>query len=53
MSFSADIGIVLLVCAHFVLNFGHFWAFFLALFGIFWHFLAGVGLGYEGKLGGV
>ena len=49
MSFSADIGIVLMVCAHFVLNFGHFWA----LFGIFWHFLAGVGLGYEGKLGGV
>ena len=50
MSFSADMGIVLMVCAHFfVLNFGHFWAFF----GIIWHFLAGVGLGYEGKLGGV
>ena len=49
MSFSADIGIVLMVCAHFVLNFGHFWAFF-------WHYLAFFGRSgarYEGKLGGV
>ena len=49
MSFSADIGIVLMVCAQFVLNFGHFWAFF-------WHYLAFFGRSgarYEGKLGGV
>ena len=49
MSFSADMGIVLMVCAHFfVLNFGHFWA-------LFWHYLAFFGRSgarYEGKLGG-
>ena len=48
MSFSADIGIVLLVCAHFVLNFGHFWA----LFCRFLAFFGRSGARYEGKLGG-